>query len=136
MPPLSQKQLQAVKLLASGKNQSEVASQLGVNRRTIARWNENPIFTDAVASARPKAVQKIVESVSLKMSDLIEVNLPKAIKTVVDILDDVEARKCDKLRAAQLLGKWGNLERNNESEMKSQPELDLRTYLLNLTNKN
>ncbi|MGI2908606.1 helix-turn-helix domain-containing protein [Tolypothrix sp. VBCCA 56010] len=136
MSPLSQKQLQAVKLLASGKNQSEVASHLGVNRRTIARWCENPEFTEAVATGRPKVVQKLTESVSLKTTELIEVNLPKAIKTVVHILDDVEARNCDKLRAAQLLGKWAGLEKNSEADTKSQPELDLRAYLLSLSNKN
>jgi hypothetical protein len=136
MSPLNAKQLQAIKLLAVGKLQNEVAATLKINRRTIARWMENPLFCAALSDARPKAVQKIVENVSLKIADLIEVNLPKAIKTVVHILDDVEARNCDKLRAAQILGKWGNLEKNSELDTKSQPELDLRAYLLNLSNKN
>ena len=136
MSHLSEKQLQAIQLLAAGKDRNDVAIALNINRRTVSRWLEIPLFCEALAQARPKIVQKITENISLKTTELIEINLPKAIKTVVDILDDAEARNCDKLRAAQLLGKWAGLEKTSEPDTKSQPELDLRAYLLDLAKKN
>ena len=49
---LSDKQREAARLLAEGKNTSEVARQLGKNRATIHRWRALPGFDAAVGVAR------------------------------------------------------------------------------------
>ncbi len=48
---LDPQQAQAVRLLASGERQVDVAKEVGVTVRTIQRWRERPVFRLALATA-------------------------------------------------------------------------------------
>lgn len=43
---MTAKQYQAIKLLLEGKNQQQVAEEVGVNRNTIGNWLRNDEFRD------------------------------------------------------------------------------------------
>lgn len=47
---LDARQMQAVRLLASGLTQRETATRLGVTTRTVERWNSLKAFKDAVSA--------------------------------------------------------------------------------------
>lgn len=54
---LRPKEMIAVEALASGKSVSEVARTLGVNRRTVQRWQRTDAFRAAAARARERTVE-------------------------------------------------------------------------------
>ena len=47
---LSAKQAHAAWLIATGRTRTETAAEVGVDRRTLARWNHEPAFREAVSA--------------------------------------------------------------------------------------
>ena len=108
-------QLRAAQLLASGLTQEEVGKRVGVSRRTIVRWlgiQEFKNLSFGLVSLNPPEkgkveipLEKTETQTNYALSDLV----PMAIKTLVDILVDPEARRVDKLKAVSLVGEWAGL---------------------------
>jgi transcriptional regulator with XRE-family HTH domain len=117
--PLDARQLQAVRLLASGLTQKEVGERVGVTTRTIERWNTAQIFRDSVnaligtvpiakAKSRSKnIIAPIASATPIKLlpgeplthpSELIS----NALETLRECLQG-DHRMGDKLRAVQLI---------------------------------
>lgn len=115
--PLSPPQIRAAELLAKGHSHQEVGNSVGVSRRTILRWLKQEDFKNlsyglvgrAAQSPQPtqpqRSSQRRQESGSLTPQDLVE----DALLAVQAILQDPEARTCDRLKAAALVGEWSGL---------------------------
>jgi predicted transcriptional regulator len=118
---LTLQQLQAIELLSEGKrSQQSIADEVGVTRRTVVRWLANPEFQAALAGVgsnqfvvnqavvNPEIIQPQQSPVSIRQK------LNSLAVTVVEqveaILTNPESRTADKLKAAQILGKWCGLD--------------------------
>ena|GEM_PF-3583550 len=125
---LTPQQLQAIELLSNGnRTQESVATEVGVTRRTIVRWLANPEFQAALAGVgsnqfvvnpaviNPEIIQPQQSPVSIrhKLSSL----AVTVVEQVEAILTNPESRNADKLKAAQLLGKWCGLDASVESSI-------------------
>lgn len=109
-------QIRAAQLLAGGLTKQEVATQLGLSRRTITRWCATEEFRNLsfglLNSTSPEKVKSEIPSCHTddeNQEDDLNSLVPLAIKTLRDILSDPDSRKVDKLRAATLLGEWAGL---------------------------
>lgn len=120
--PLDPKQLTAAKLLGKGLSQTEVASQVGVSRRSIVRWLSNPEFKSlCLGLATPQqAPQRALERhqspnrlpSSLTPQDLVE----DALRAVQAILLEPDIRPADRLKAASLVGEWSGLSHRGKTQ--------------------
>jgi len=77
---LSPEQLTAVSMLANGATHADVADQLGIDRRTVARWRSRPDF----ANALEEATREVEEYASHRMRALGAVALAQLAKMAVD----------------------------------------------------
>lgn len=76
-------QLSAVDLLAAGKNDTDTAAALGVNRVTVTRWRlYSPDFRAALAAQRA--------AVRGAAADRLRALLPKALDALADALERAE----------------------------------------------
>ena len=66
---MTPKQLKAIQLLANATPQKQVASELGLNPKTIERWLKIPEFKEAIANLQSKTLTKMVDKTADKMSD-------------------------------------------------------------------
>lgn len=113
---LSPQQIRAAELLSRGHTQQEVAQSIGVNRKSIHRWLKQEDFKNLsyglVGRASPPPQQapqhppeRRRHSGSLTPQDLVE----DALLAVQGIVQDTDARTCDRLKAASLIGDWAGL---------------------------
>ena len=136
MSGLTPKQLEAISLLSSGFTQAETARQPNVSERTIHRWMKITAFLEALENTKRKATEKTVEATAENINAHVQKLLPKAIRTLEEILEDDEARNNDKLRASEILGRWGGLGQQQQQQQ-SPAEDNLKNYLVYLaTNAN
>jgi hypothetical protein len=124
---LSPQQIQAAELIARGYSHQEVGDAVNVSRRTILRWLKQQDFRDlsfglthrATQTGSQQAPRRSPES-DKPISDLTPQDLvADALEAVKNILQDSEARNCDRLKAAALVGDWvglGDRERMHELE--------------------
>ncbi len=54
---------EAIRLLAAGTPREEIAAQLGTSPRSLRRWAKDPAFQAALADARSKVLDRVVEEV-------------------------------------------------------------------------
>lgn len=106
MSNLTPKHLEALSLLSSGFTQAETARKLKVSERTIQRWAKIPEFAEALKDVKQKATQKTIETTAENINKHVKKLIPKAIKTLENIIDDNEAQNNDKLRALETLEQW------------------------------
>ena len=111
---LSPQQIRAAELLSKGHSHQAVGESVGVSRRTILRWLKQPDFKNLSyglvgRSSQPPPQQspqpsqeRRRQSTSLTPEDLVQ----DALEAVQSILMDSEARTCDRLKAAALVGEW------------------------------
>jgi hypothetical protein len=117
---LTPPQIRAAELLAKGHSQQSVGDQVGVSRRTILRWLKQEDFrnlsfglvgrvSQSPQPAQPQPHQRSSQthrqSGSLRVEDLV----PDVLETLHEILTNPEARTCDRLKAAALIGEWAGL---------------------------
>lgn len=129
MSSLTPQQLEALSLLSSGFTQAETAQKLGISVRTVQRWARIPEFAEALEDVKRKAAEKTVEATAENINAHVQKLLPKAIRTLEEILDDDEARNNDKLRASEILGRWGGLAQPQQQQQQSPAEESLKSYL-------
>ena len=120
---LNLQQLQAIELLTDGKrSQQSIADEIGVSRRTIVRWLADQEFQEALKGVgtnqfvvNPEVLQPQQSPVSIRQK------LNRLAVTVVEqveaILTNPESRTADKLKAAQMLGKWCGLDADVEASV-------------------
>ena len=112
---MTPQQVKALQLLAQGLNQQEVADAIGVSRRTISRWLQSPEFKNLsfglVGQVKPPPQPAQAEAIRERLSDPLTPQdlVTDALAAVRDILTDPEARNCDRLKAATLVGEWAGL---------------------------
>ncbi len=109
---LSPQQLEAIALLGKGTKTSEVASQLGITQRTVQRWLKDDEFAKAVAEIGRQATQLVVESTSFKE---IERATESSVKLLTEMIENPELRPSDRLRAVDLVRRWGDKHRFEEA---------------------
>jgi len=82
-------------LLAQGKTNRVVASKLGVTEKTIWNWRQLP------------TVRRMIREIQNEMADMggsIALTIiPDALTTLTEILNDPDARACDRINAARTL---------------------------------
>jgi hypothetical protein len=113
---LTLQQLKAIELLTDGKrSQQSIADEIGVSRRTIVRWLADQEFQEALKGVgtnqfvvNPEVLQPQESPASIRqqLADL----MPDVLQVAKGILLDENARTSDRLRACQMIGKWGGLE--------------------------
>jgi transposase-like protein len=57
---LTAKQLMAIDALVSGKSLGETAETVGVNRKTLYKWREDPLFQEALHQAQGELHQAAI----------------------------------------------------------------------------
>lgn len=115
---------QAVRLLANGCTQTEVASILRRNLRTIQKWVADPDFKQklqelkdkvqvsqvevgaAIAAQSHQEIEEVFVTTARRAPPLVE----EAFTVIKEVLISPDSRTADKLKAATLLGKWAGLE--------------------------
>lgn len=140
---MTEQQTEAIRLLAKGLANAEVAKQLGIAERTIYRWYKNAEFTSALEQAKSSVVAAVVESAAEDVNAEIKKLLPLAIKTLQDVLTDSEKRVSDRLRAADIVGRWSGIstpQQQKESQVSPDGIQDFLKFLAvkngNVTHKN
>lgn len=113
---LSPNQIKAAELLAQGNSQQDVASSLGLSRKTIWRWLQQENFKNLSFGLvnRPARIQENPKPQSFQTEACINLTpqdlIPDALAVVRDILRNTDCRPADKLKAATLIGHWTGLE--------------------------
>lgn len=139
---LTPEQAKMVSMTCQGQTNTAIAEALGVARKTIIRWHKLPHIIEAIAqasSSQTEAVAKeqgeqykqITKTTQVATTELLEKLVPASIRVVATILTNQEAKDGDRLKAAELLTKWGGLgQQNNSTQQTSEQVLNL--YLANL----
>lgn len=130
---LSENQIKALQILSSGGTYKEAAKVAKASIRTVFRWAKLIEFQARLrgfSEARMEAVEEVIkEQESVKINDLI----PLALERVQKILNDPSSRNVDAIKAAELVGKWSQLDQVQKKEEMS-PEDTLKNYLNHLAN--
>lgn len=143
---LTKQQAEYVAMVSQGHTHTDIAKILKVDRRTLIRWSKLPHVHSAIAEANAAAqrgvaeqqqqqYKEIAKSAQVQTTEIVERLLPAAVKTVAQILTNKEAKDSDRLKAAELLSKWGGLgQTTNQTQQTGEQVLNL--YLANLNANN
>jgi hypothetical protein len=104
---LSIRQQLAAKMLAQGRSLTDVASELGVELKTIYNWRKNPEFASLLSTHQAEYERQIL------MEDERHI-IPKLFRTAEALLDDENPHA--RLSACRLIATWLGLNRPRESE--------------------
>ena len=102
---LTEKQIQALDLLVTGKTKTEAAKEIGVTRETVSRWaNGDPIFIAALNSMRQELhevqadrMRQLAAEAYSALSELMGAEAPPSVRlraalAVIEAAKDVEKR--------------------------------------------
>lgn len=140
---LTPEQARMVSMSCQGQTNTFIAEALGVARKTIIRWHKLPHIIEAIAQASSKQTEavakeqgeqykQITKTTQVATTELLEKLLPASIRVVATILTNGESKDSDRLKAAELLTKWGGLGQTaNQPQQTSEQVLNL--YLANLS---
>lgn len=109
--PGGDRRARAVELIAGGHTTAETAAIVGVVPDTVARWRKDPRFRAQVEAIAQEARKEI----GIRLGNL----ATKALKTLEEILEDPEAERWARLRAAENI-----LSRGGFSEQQARPGQD------------
>lgn len=95
---------QALELLRSGLTFHAVERQLGVNRATLYKWNlrRADILATVRTETRIGITVELGEQVAEYLSQTVE-GAKVGVQTLVDVMQDPEAKRSERIRAAQIL---------------------------------
>lgn len=91
---LSEKQINAINMLASGKTIDEVAKSLDLNTNTIYRWKKTKTFKTALREQQ----NLIFNSITLKLAEM----GTEAIKVILDIMKNASSENL-RLKASMFI---------------------------------
>jgi transposase len=132
---LSSDHLKAAELIAEGVNFALVADRLGVSRRTIDRWLLRPDVKQHLAQLQQRKMQANQESLASKYQRTIEQLAGLGLNTVARVLKDPDAKKSDKLKAVDLVGKWYGLDAPVKHQVEVGVKKELNATLASLEEK-
>ena len=92
---LAERERLAVNLLARGKTNRDVAKSIGVTERTVYNWRQRPAVQRAIFAQQ----QELIDDSQAQGIDVI----PEAVQTLVEIMNDPEARASDRIAASRAL---------------------------------
>lgn len=125
---LSEKQLKALQVLSKKGTFKEAAQAAKCGIRTVFRWAKIPEFQARLrgfSQARMEAVEEVIrQQESVQVQDLV----PLSLERIQQILKDPNSRNVDAIKAAELIGKWAQLDQLQKKEEIS-PEDTLKSYL-------
>ena len=105
---LSARQQQAIICLLSEPNIAAAAEQAHVGRRTLFRWLRESAFQEAYTAAKHEAFAQAMA--------LARANCGKAVKFLVDLVDDAEAPLSPRVQAAKTIIDFARSETIEEIE--------------------
>lgn len=85
-----------------------------------SKYKQNNSSSNDSSDPLPEQYQEVIEQM-----------IPDALMLVQDVLCNDEYKAADRLRAAQLIGKWYGLE--NPEKFKTTASVDLKDYLNNIS---
>ena len=145
-----QRKNEALRLHKNGIVPSKIATKLGVSARTIQRWlkDETPIPVKVVAMKAdediPPPARKDVadcDKFDMTLSRRMAIRLlnlsEAALGAVEDTLNDPDARRADKLRAAKLVGDWlgmGTASKHPSGDLVAAPRRVEQVFGVSLVN--
>ena len=143
---LTKQQAEYVAMVSQGQNHTDIAKILKVDRRTLIRWSKLPHIQAAIAESntaasrgiakqQEKKYEEIAKSAQATTHEIVEKLLPAAVSIVGRILANSEAKDSDRLRASELIAKWGGLEKINNQPQQQTSEQVLNLYLANLSSQ-
>lgn len=123
-------------MLAEGQQPVDVARVLNINRRTVERWLDKPEFRVMLEDAKAKAIAAIGEEVFTKCKEALVKGLPKAVRRILEGLDDSDARI--RIRSSEAIARWTGFYQPNKPTLEQQgnAELNLKGYLAYLETTN
>lgn len=140
---LSEKQRELISLLAKGMTNAEAIRQGGIGEKTLYRWLKLEEFKAALSEAKGEAIEKVLDSASDDIEARIRNLLPLALATLEEVLQNPDRRVQDKLRAADIVGKWTGIaspQQQKESQVTPDGLQDFLKYLAgkngNVTDRN
>ena len=129
---LSEKQVKALQVLSSGGTykQASKAAQCGI--RTVFRWAKLPEFQARLRGFAETRMETV--EVAIKQQECIRIQdlVPQSLERIQQILKDPTSRNSDAIKAAELIGKWAQLDQLPKKKEIS-PEDTLKNYLNHLT---
>lgn len=129
---LSEKQIKALQILSKGGTYKQASQAAKCGIRTVFRWAKLPEFQARLrgfSQARMEAVEEVIKQQEcIKVQDLV----PLSLERIQQILKDQNSRNGDAIKAAELIGKWAQLDQLPKKEEIS-PEDTLKNYLNQLT---
>lgn len=132
--PLLESQVKALQILSKHGTYQEGADAAKVNRRTVIRWAKLNEFKEPLQSLSQARLEVISEVLQKHEQCSIEDLIPKAIFTVQNILENSESRSADRLKAADLIGKWAGLGQV-QTQLQTPTQDSLKNYLEYLASK-
>lgn len=126
---LTNKQIKMINLMAIGISRQEVADTLNLTLRTIDRWAIRGDIKQAIDEAQSSAVKVLGEEIFEKSKAALTKSIPRAIRRLVESLDDPDGRI--RLRASELLLKITGFYQPasiNKPEA-NDAEVDLKRYI-------
>ena len=101
---LSERQVIAIPHLVSSKTASETAELVGVNRKTIYRWLDDPAFRDAYDRQRDAVAKEIIDyDVKTATSHENQKLLNRLYRLIYNVEDDKQDERTVKAQVDQYL---------------------------------
>jgi hypothetical protein len=86
----SPKQILAIELLAEGANCTTVAEHLHVNKSTVSRWRDDPLFLEAVLNKARENLKSELPSLYVSAASNAKKGSAQHMKIILDHLDNLE----------------------------------------------
>lgn len=121
---LSDKEIKFIDAILRGCATEEAAATVGISRRTGFLWVKKPKIQEAINRGSHETVKVIeevhqerVRAVLPKVSALLEDATPKAVKTLIDLMENA-VKEDIRLKASVEILKIGGIEKVSRSETK------------------
>lgn len=119
----SRKKEAAFELFARGYSHPAISLETGISTRTLSRWKRDyEIQINSRAAINPKSDSEIATAAQNTTSQRIDDLLDLALDNLEDILNDLELKTTDKLRAISIVGEWSRLGKSNPAVQKTECE--------------
>ena len=135
---LSEKQVLAIPHLVSAKSFGETAELVGVNRRTIYRWMDDPTFReeydrqrDAVASFARASMRSLMLKALSVQAERLDSDDPRERARAAKAIMDYDAKTAPKHESQKLLNRLHSVIYSTNNRVLDQPTInsELEQYL-------
>lgn len=96
-----EQKVQVARLLLSGHGPSEIAKKMDLGRETVWKWrNRDPEFTKIFEEMQKKITDRVDDAMLRTVVGQLQDGAEKGLRFMVSVLDDPEASRTEKQRAA------------------------------------